>query len=64
MKAGVKVSEGAGNFEVKEIDVFYGELQALFKVSLEVKRGRIISVLGANGAGKSTLLKAMSKLLK
>ncbi len=50
--------------EVKEIDVFYGELHALFHVSLEAKKGRIISVLGANGAGKSTLLKSICGLLR
>lgn len=50
--------------EVKDVDVYYGELQALFKVNLEVDRGRIVSVLGANGAGKSTLLKSISGLLE
>jgi len=50
--------------EIKDLDVFYGELQALFKVGLEAKRGRIISVLGANGAGKSTLLKSICGLMK
>ena len=49
---------------VKDVDVYYGELQALFKVSLEVNRGRIVSVLGANGAGKSTLLKSICGLLE
>jgi branched-chain amino acid transport system ATP-binding protein len=50
--------------ELKDVDAFYGELQALFKVSLEVDRGRIVSVLGANGAGKSTLLKSICGLLE
>lgn len=50
--------------EVQNLDVYYGELQALFNVSLEVHRGRIVSVLGANGAGKSTLLKSISGLLE
>ncbi|MBC8177593.1 MAG: ABC transporter ATP-binding protein [Desulfobacteraceae bacterium] len=50
--------------EMKDVDTFYGELQALFKVSIEVDRGRIVSVLGANGAGKSTLLKSISGLLE
>jgi len=50
--------------EVKDVDAYYGELQALFKVSIEVDRGRIVSVLGANGAGKSTLLKSISGLLE
>jgi len=50
--------------EMKDVAVYYGQLQALFKVSLEVGRGRIVSVLGANGAGKSTLLKSISGLLE
>ena len=50
--------------ELKDVDAFYGELQALFKVSLEVDKGRIVSVLGANGAGKSTLLKSICGLLE
>jgi branched-chain amino acid transport system ATP-binding protein len=48
--------------EVKDLDVFYGELQALFKVGLEVNKGQVVSVLGANGAGKSTLLKTICGL--
>ena len=50
--------------EMKDVDAYYGELQALFKVSLEMDRGRIVSVLGANGAGKSALLKSISGLLE
>lgn len=50
--------------EMKDVDAYYGELQALFKISLEVDRARIVSVLGANGAGKSALLKSISGLLE
>lgn len=45
--------------EVKDLDVFYGQLQALFKINLKVNEGQVVSVLGANGAGKSTLLKTI-----
>lgn len=48
--------------KVKAIDVFYGDLQALRDVSLEVGRGEIVSVIGSNGAGKSTILKTISGL--
>ena len=49
--------------EVKAIDVFYGDFQALFGVSLGVEVGHIIAVIGANGAGKSTLLKTIAGLM-
>jgi len=42
------------------VDVLYGDVQALWDVSLEVKQGTIVSLVGANGAGKSTLLKTIS----
>ena len=49
---------------VDELDVFYGDAQALAGVSLEVPRGAIVALLGPNGAGKTTTLKAVSGLLK
>ncbi|MCY1278535.1 Vitamin B12 import ATP-binding protein BtuD [compost metagenome] len=42
--------------EFREVDVFYGPIQALKKVSLEVNEGETVALIGANGAGKSTLL--------
>ncbi|MNM67762.1 High-affinity branched-chain amino acid transport ATP-binding protein LivF [compost metagenome] len=42
--------------ELKEIDVFYGPIQALKKVSLHIDEGETVSLIGSNGAGKSTLL--------
>ena len=50
--------------KVKSIEVFYGDLQALRGVSLEVNRGEVVSILGSNGAGKSTTLMAISGILK
>ncbi|MEH6995873.1 ABC transporter ATP-binding protein [Neobacillus drentensis] len=49
---------------VNGIDVFYGNIQALKGVSLEINEGEIVTLIGANGAGKSTLLKTLSGLLK
>lgn len=48
--------------EVKGIDVFYGDVQAISDVSFTVARGAIVALVGANGAGKSTLLKTISGL--
>jgi branched-chain amino acid transport system ATP-binding protein len=42
--------------EVHEADAFYGQAQILFGVSVQVRRGEVVAVLGANGAGKSTTL--------
>jgi len=49
--------------EVKAIDAFYGDFQALFGVSLTVRSSQVIAVIGANGAGKSTLLKSIAGLM-
>jgi branched-chain amino acid transport system ATP-binding protein len=50
--------------KVSEIDVFYGDMQALRNVSIDVNQGEIVSVIGSNGAGKSTLLKTISGMLR
>lgn len=50
--------------ELRDVDVFYDDFQALFSVSLSVEEGAIFAAIGANGAGKSTLLKAIGGLLR
>ena len=51
--------------KLKNIEVVYNEVVLVIKgLSLEVRKGEIVSLLGANGAGKSTTLKAVSSLLK
>jgi len=50
--------------KVVELAVGYGHTEVLHGVSLEVREGEIVGVVGANGAGKSTLLKAISGLLR
>ncbi len=48
--------------EVRDLEVNYGDIQALWGVSLHVDEGAIVSLVGANGAGKTTLLKTISGL--
>jgi branched-chain amino acid transport system ATP-binding protein len=50
--------------EIKNIDVFYGDVQVLWDVSFEAKAGEITALIGANGAGKSTTLKTISGILR
>jgi branched-chain amino acid transport system ATP-binding protein len=49
--------------ELDQLQVHYGSVQALAGVSLQVKRGEFVCLLGSNGAGKSTTLKAISRLV-
>jgi len=49
---------------IENLDFSYGDLQVLWDLSLEVKQGEIVTVLGANGAGKSTTLKNVSRLVR
>jgi branched-chain amino acid transport system ATP-binding protein len=50
--------------ELHDVDVFYGDFQALFSINLDVEEGATFAVIGANGAGKSTLLKTIAGLLR
>lgn len=50
--------------ELKNIEVFYGSVKALKDVSINLKRGEIVTLLGANGAGKTTILRAITGLIQ
>jgi branched-chain amino acid transport system ATP-binding protein len=49
--------------KLEGIDAYYGDLQALYGVSLEVEQGRVFALVGANAAGKSTTLRVISGLV-
>ena len=49
---------------IENLDLFYGDAQALAGVSLEVPRGDIVAIVGANGAGKTSLIRAIAGMLK
>jgi branched-chain amino acid transport system ATP-binding protein len=50
--------------EVNNIDVYYGDVQVIFDLSLNVDKGEVVSIIGGNGAGKSTLLRTISGLMQ
>jgi branched-chain amino acid transport system ATP-binding protein len=49
---------------VRQLDLFYGDAQALSQVSLEVPQGKIVAIVGANGAGKSSLIRTIAGMEK
>jgi len=50
--------------KINKIDVFYGNLQVLRDVSLNINKGEVVAMIGANGAGKTTIIKTISGILK
>ena len=49
---------------VENLDVFYGDAQALDNITLEIEQGAIVTIVGANGAGKSSLIRAIAGMHK
>jgi branched-chain amino acid transport system ATP-binding protein len=49
---------------VQNLDVFYGDAQALDQVSLDVEQGAIVAIVGANGAGKTSLIRSIAGMLR
>ncbi len=53
-----------GMLQINNLNAFYGQAQALKEISLEIKKGEIVTLIGANGAGKTTILSCIAGLLK
>jgi branched-chain amino acid transport system ATP-binding protein len=51
-------------FQIEDLEVSYGSIAAIKGISLDVKRGEIVTILGSNGAGKTTTMRAISQLIK
>ena len=51
-------------FTIEDLEVSYGSIAAIKGVSLEVRKGEIVTILGANGAGKTTTMRTISQLIK
>jgi branched-chain amino acid transport system ATP-binding protein len=62
-RAALPVANGERLLALNEIAVAYGGIRAIKGISIEVKKGEIVSMIGANGAGKTTTLKCIMRLL-
>lgn len=51
-------------FEVRGLEVAYGDIQVLWGINLEIQAGEMVSIVGSNGAGKSTLIRTISGLVR
>jgi branched-chain amino acid transport system ATP-binding protein len=49
--------------KIANVNAYYGDVQVLYDVSLEISQGEVVTIVGANGAGKSSLLRAISGLI-
>ena len=49
-------------FEIKDLDLFYGQYQALHKISMNIRANEITALIGPSGCGKSTFLKTLNRM--
>jgi branched-chain amino acid transport system ATP-binding protein len=59
-----KIFRGDIMLILKNVDIFYGKIHAIKRVSLHVNKGEIVTLIGSNGAGKTTLLRTISGLIR
>src|SRR5438309_8601626 len=57
-----KADAGANILELEDVHTFYGTIEALKGISIEVRQGEVVTLIGANGAGKSTTLRSINGL--
>ena len=60
----MSAGEGPALLEIRDLDAGHGDLQVLWGLSLDVREGEVVALIGANGAGKSTLLGTISQLIR
>lgn len=58
----MKQSEGTAKISVKNLNLFYGEKQALFNVSLDIEEKKVTALIGPSGCGKSTFLRTINRM--
>lgn len=61
-RSGEKEAEKAVKISVRDLDLFYGEKQALFKVSIDIKEKEVTALIGPSGCGKSTFLRTLNRM--
>ena len=64
MNAAGSAANGKPLLEIRNLSSGYGDVQVLWDVSLEVRQGEVVALIGANGAGKTTLLWTVSQLVQ
>ena len=64
MNAAGSAANGKPLLEIRNLSSGYGDVQVLWDVSLEVRQGEVVALIGANGAGKTTLLKTIAGLVQ
>lgn len=50
--------------KIEHVDLYYGDIQILYDISFEIKKGIIVSLVGGNGAGKTTLINTITGLIR
>ena len=58
----MKHSEGTAKINVKDLNLFYGDKQALFNVSLDIQEKKVTALIGPSGCGKSTFLRTLNRM--